>query len=185
MRHFHWLGVLALAGCLGQPAEAQVAPESYGHYAHIWVGAEYANFRPDWGIPRLPGLTVFTDISLFKHYGVEGEARFLTFNKPDGLTQKSYLAGAYYQPVYWHGLTANVKLMIGAGDVTYTSNIGYGSYFDYAPGFDVEYRLAHKWKARFDYEHQFLPSAPNLGPGFPNNGLTPSGYSGGLSYRVF
>jgi hypothetical protein len=180
------LGALcALFALFSCQLEAQVAPAASGRYARIWVGAEYSNFNPDWGIPRLPGYTIFTDIALFRRYGLEGEARILNLTKPDGLTEKSFVAGPYYQAVRWHGLSANVKLLIGVGDVNYTSDIGYGSYFAYAPGAVAEYRVGRRWKARFDYEREYLPAAPNLGPGFPNHGLVPSGYSGGLAYRVF
>jgi hypothetical protein len=133
---------------------------------------------------RLPGIGIYADLNVFQRYGLEGEARFLDFNNPGGLTEKSFLGGPF-ATVYRRGrLSGNVRFVGGAGLVTYTGGIGYGSYFEFATGGNVEYRFAHKLKARFDYEHQWMPSAPGL-PGIPNMGLTPDGYSGGVSYRIF
>ena len=103
----------------------------------------------------------------------------------DGLTEKSYLGGGYYTAYQRRRISANVKFLIGGGLINYTEGIGYGSYFVYVPGGDVEYRLGRKWKARFDYEYQFMPSAPGLPPPIPNHGLTPNGFSGGLAYRIY
>ncbi len=162
----------------------QVAPSSTGEVTHLWAGGEYSNFNPDWGRQRLPGIGIYVDLNLYKRYGIEGEARFLNFTKPGGLTEKSYLGGPY-ATLYRRGrLTASIRFVAGAGLVTYTGGIGYGSYFEFAPGGSIEYRMARKWKARFDYEYQWMPSAPGL-PGIPDNGLTPAGFSGGLAYRVF
>ena len=163
---------------------AQVAPSATGHEPRLWVGVEYSNFNPDWGLVRLPGAGVYGDLSVFNKIGLEGEARFLTFTKPGGLTEKSYLGGPYMTIFQRHKLSANVKFLLGGGLINYSGDIGYGSYLEYAPGANVEYRLARRFKARFDYEYQLIPSAPGL-PGIPDNGINPNGFSGGISYRVF
>ena len=165
-------------------ARSQVAPSAVGGDTRLWVGAEYSNFHPDWGLVRLPGIGIYADLGLFRRYGIEGEARFLNLTKPGGLTEKSYLGGPYATLYRRNKLQANVKFLLGGGLINYTGDIGYGSYVEYAPGVDIEYRLAHRFKARFDYEYQLIPSAPGL-PGIPDNGLRPNGFSGGLSYRIF
>jgi hypothetical protein len=177
---------LLLLACSPLAGDAQVARSVNGPYTHIWAGAEYSNFKPDWGLIRLPGLTAFTQIAFPGRYGLEGEARFFNFTKPDGLTEKSFLGGPYVRALRYNRLSLNARFLVGIGLVTYTSEIGYGSYFDYAPGANLEYRLARKWKARVDYEYQYMPSAPNLGPDFPpSHGMHPRGFSAGLAYRVF
>ncbi len=184
MRHSFLLSLIACVALSSTTVRAQVPRTSTGDLSHLWVGAEYSNFYPDWGIPRLPGLGFYANINLYKRLGAEGEARFFTFTKPGGLTEKNFFFGPNVL-VYQHGrFYGNVRFVAGAGLVTYTNGIGYGSYFAFAPGGNVEYRFARNWKARFDYEHQFLPSAPGL-PGYPDNGLTPAGYSGGISYRIY
>lgn len=179
-----FLLLLACVALFGHSLRAQVAPSVIGGDRHLWAGAEYSNFDPDWGLVRLPGVGIYVDLSLHRRYGLEGEARFLTFTKPGGLTEKSYLGGGYGTLFQRRKLTVNGKFLFGAGLVNYTGGIGYGSYLEYVPGVDVEYRLARKFKARFDYEYQLMPSAPGL-PGIPDNGLKPNGFSGGLSYRIF
>ena len=172
----------ALLGC--HTLSAQVAQAARGNESHLWVGGEYSNYDPDWGIPRLPGVGIYANLGVYRRYGIEGEARFLDFTKPGGLTERSFLGGPF-ATVYRRGkLSVNLRFVAGAGLVNYTGGIGYGSYFEYAPAGNVEYRFARRLKARFDYEYQFMPSAPGL-PGIPDHGLTPHGYSGGVSYRIF
>ena len=183
-----WLLLLtACAAFASMPVRAQVAQSSMGEPQHLWVGGEYLNFRPDWGIPRLPGIGIYADLGQYRRrYGLEGEARFLNFTKPNGLTEKSYLGGPYAN-IWHHGkFTGNVKFLVGGGLVTYTQDLGYGSYFAYVPGGSLEYRLARKLRARVDYEYEFMPSAPGaiLPPG-QSHGLTPQGVGAGVSYRVF
>ncbi len=198
-----FLLLCACAALCCHAAGAQTAPAAVGGEDRLWAGAEYANFSPDWappltlfpgsnapaGITRLPGVTIYANFSLGRRFGLEGEARFLTFTKPGGLSQKSYLGGGYYTAYRRGKLAVNAKFLVGGGFITYSPSpdVGYGSYFAYVPGGNLEYRLARKWKARVDYEYQWMPSAPgNLYlPGVPNDGLRPNGFSAGVSYRVF
>jgi len=194
--------LLACAVLAASPLRAQVAPAAIGGESRLWVGAEYANFSPDWapplaqfpgvvappGITRLPGATVYVDIGPRRRFGLEGEARFFTFTKPGGLTEKSYLGGVYYTAYRRGKLSLDVKFLVGGGLITYSPapEVGYGSYFVYVPGGNLSYRIARKWKARVDYEYQLMPSAPgNLFiPGLPS-GLKPNGFSAGVAYRIF
>ncbi len=184
-----WLVILLGAAVSVLPCQAQVARSATGPSAHFWAGAEYSNYSSDQGSARLPGVTVFADFRLYQRFGLEGEARFLDFTQPGGLTEKSLLTGPFmtiYQRRRWSG---NVKVEAGGGFVHYTPNpntygTAEGSYFEFAPGGDLEYRLARRLKLRGGYEYQFMPSAPNL-PLTPNHGLTPNGFSFGASYRVF
>lgn len=183
MRHWLFLLLIPSVALSCTPVHAQVVRSANGETPHIWVGAEYSNFRPDYGVFRLPGLGIYANTNLIGRFGVEGEARFLNFTKPAGLTQKSFLIGPNATVFHYKHFSGNIRFVGGVGFVTYPNGIGYGSYFEFAPAGDVEYQFSHKWKARFDYEHQFIPSAPGL-PGQPTNGLTPAGYSGGISYRI-
>jgi hypothetical protein len=170
-------------------AFAQVAPATKGGGLELSAGAEYSNFRPDYGSTRLQGIAVFANLDhLFLHnLGVEGEARWLRFNQPAGETQDHYLAGPRYRVIRYHGLSLYAKFLLGGGWITYPGNIGSGSYFAYVPGVTGEYRLNHHWSVRGDYEYQIWPSAPGIAFTYPSpsNGLTPSGFSAGVSYRIF
>lgn len=170
-------------------AFAQVAPAVTGHTLSLSAGAEYSNFRPDYGPNRLGGIGVFVDADrlFLRNLGVEGEARWLHFNQYLGETQAHYLLGPRYRLIRYHGLSAYGKLLLGGGFITYPNKIGSGSYFAYVPGGTVEYRLARHWIVRGDYEYQFWPSAPGIVFTYPrpSNGLTPSGFSVGAAYKIF
>ena len=168
---------------------AQVASATKGGGQGLSVGAEYSNFRPDWGPTRLQGIAVFADLDglFLKNLGAEGEARWLRFNQPYGQTEDNYLIGPRYRLYRHHKFSFFGKFVMGGGFITYPNKIGSGSYFAYAPGGTVEYRLNHRWIVRGDYEYQFWPSAPGLAFTYPNpsRGLTPNGFSGGVSYHLF
>jgi hypothetical protein len=170
-------------------ALAQVAPASRGGGLSLSAGAEYSNFQPDWNPYRLQGIAVFFDADhiLLRNLGVEGEARWLTFNQPKGETEKNYLLGPRYRAWRYHGLSLYAKFLLGGGWITYPGTLGSGSYFAYAPGGTAEYRLSRRWVVRGDYEYQFWPSAPGIAFTYPNpsRGLTPNGFSAGVAYKIF
>jgi hypothetical protein len=80
-------------------ASAQVAPATSGGGPDIWVGAEYSNFKPDYGFNRLSGIAVYGDVNriVLRNLGIEGEARWLHFNQYQGETEANYLAGPRYR----------------------------------------------------------------------------------------
>ena len=165
---------------------AQVAQSASGGEAKLWAGGEFSDFTPDYGSDRLLGAGVIIDFNLTPKMGAVGEARWLRWNNSSdgGETQADYLLGPKYR-VYQHGrFSLNAKLVAGGVWITFPNDIGRGSYFAFAPGGFVDYRLSRKFLLRGDYEYQFLPAAPNI-PGQPNNGLTPHGFSVGVEYRVF
>ena len=163
---------------------AQVAPAAKGGTSPIWVGGEYSNFVPDYGSTNINGLGVIIDFNVLPKLGAIGEARWLRWGGDGGETQSDYLAGAKYRLFKFNRLSFNAKILLGGVWINYPDSIGTGSYFAYAPGGFVDYRLSRKILIRGDYEYQFLPSAPNIPP-FPSNGLTPHGFSIGAEYNLF
>lgn len=170
-------------------ANAQVHETAVGASPHLWVGVEGSDFKTDYNpiAGRLLGIGAYGDYYIKRSFGIEGEARFLDLNKPSGQTQKSFLAGPTGTVYRWHKFSGNVKFLVGVGTINYPYNIGFGSYFELEPGGNVEYRLTSRLKLRGEYDYQFLPSAPGIVITFPrpSNGLTQSGYSGGISYKIF
>jgi opacity protein-like surface antigen len=168
-------------------AFAQVAPATRGGVSTLSVGAEYSNFKPDFVPNRIGGITVFADLDrvFLRNLGFEGEARWLRFDEPLGEHEDHYLIGPRYRLLRYHGLSAYAKFLMGGGFITYPSDIGSGSYFAYAPGGTVEYRLTRRWSVRGDYEYQRWPSAPGPAFPYPSHGLAPNGFSIGASYRLF
>ncbi len=160
----------------------------------VSVGAELSTFNPDWGCTRsspfacwsthLFGVGVVADVNhLVGRVGVEGEARWLHWEgPPDKLSQSNYLAGPRYR-IYGIGkVSFHLKFLVGASHMSSTS-FGTGTYFTLAPGATVEYRLKRRLTARVGYEYQAWPTFSGK-PNIPNNGLTPNGFTAGVSYRL-
>lgn len=165
---------------------AQVAPSVRGGGSTLWVGGEFSNFNPDYGPARLDGVGATVDLNVTPKIGAIGEARWLHWhNAGDGNeTNSDYLVGAKYRLYRFRRFDFNAKFLIGGVWITYPGDIGSGSYFAYAPGAFVDYRLSRKFMIRGGYEYQLLPTAPNI-PGQPDNGLTPNGFTVGVEYKIF
>lgn len=189
------LSLLAAPFLSAAPAAfSQVASSARGGNSTVWVGGEVSYFNPDYGSEDIAGIGVFGDYNITPKLGVEGQMRWLHWhNAVDGQeTQSSYMGGVKYRVFHYHRFSANAKFLLGGVwiDYPYISgtkiSAGSGSYFAYAPGGDVEYRVSSHWAARAGYEYQILPSAPGIAFTYPNpsNGLSPHGFNIGVSYRL-
>ena len=179
---------------------AQSLPSAEGGMS-VWAGAEISTFNPDYGCAesspfscgdhQLIGIAPFVDVDrlFFQKVGVEGELRFLHWRGPGaGITESSYLAGPRVGIVHLRRTVfISGKMLIGDGHLNLPKNsVGAGNYFVFAPGFVSDVRLSKRWAARGEYEYQFwpgfssIPSAYSSGTG----GLTPNGFSVGLSYAL-
>jgi hypothetical protein len=171
---------------------AQSLPSAERSGLSVWAGAEISTFNPDYGCSdsspftcwdnQLLGIAPFVDANhlIFQRLGVEGEARFLPWRGPGGLTQSNYLGGPRVgllqvkRRFFFTG-----KFLMGLGHIDAPNHgAGSGNYFVYAPGAVMDFRLKKRLIARVDYEYQLWPSF--LGGG----GLTPNGFSFGLSYAL-
>ncbi len=192
MRAIKLLPVLLVLLSLVKPAHAQVAEAAVGSDRHLWVGAEGSSFNPDYNhiAGRLTGVGVYGDYLVSHLFGLEGEGRLMDFNKIDGQTQKFVAGGPIVNVYHYRGFIPFVKVLLGAAAITYPYqsgtkiSIGSGSYFAFVPGGGIDYRFNSRFKIRGEYEYELIPSAPGF-PGQPSNGLTPTGYSAGVSYRIF
>lgn len=182
---------------------AQNSQSATGGEASISAGGEMSAFNPDWGCATsspfcandLIGPTAFFDFDMHGKYGLEGEARWLHWHGLGGEVESNYLVGPRYRMFRYGRLSGWFKLVVGGGWIT---TINYpaagslkGSYFLYAPGGTLNYRLTHRLIVRGDYEWQFWPSFAGpptynttTGQVMQNNsGLTPNGFSLGIAYR--
>jgi hypothetical protein len=168
---------------------AQVASSTTGGGFSLSAGAEYSNFQPDWGPNRVTGIAAFGDFDhvFLRRLGAEGEGRWLHWGGHAGETEAMYLLGPRFRFIRWHKFSGYGKFLMGAGLITYPSDIGSGSYFAYVPGGTAEYRLSRHFIIRGDYEYQIWPSAPGIVFTYPNpsSGLTPRGFSAGVAYKIF
>jgi hypothetical protein len=177
--------ILVLSVMMGvATAFGQVAPSTRGGDAAVWIGGEFSSFDSDYdNSSRIVGPGVYGDLNLTHKLGIEGEARWMRWNAYGNQTQSDYLGGVRYRIWKIQKLSLYAKFLVGGVWIRYPLGIGTGSYFAYAPGGIGEYRLTPRLSVRGEYEYQLLPSAPGF-PGLPNNGLTPNGFSVGVSYRV-
>lgn len=180
---------------------AQSFPSAEGRGFSVWVGGEISTFNPDYGCSsaspfscgdhQLLGIGPFIDLNhlVFERIGAEGEARFLHWRGPgSGLTEASYLAGPRFGLMsFRRTLYVSGKVLIGDAHISVPSDpVGSGTYFAYAPGAVADLRITRRVSARADYEYQIWPSfrgiatATTTGKG----GLTPNGFSFGVSYAL-
>lgn len=159
----------------------------------VWTGAEVSMFNPDWGCEsnspfscgsnQLVGVAAFTDVNrLIGRVGLEGEARWLYWaGPPYEVHEASYLAGPRVQIISWRRWSGNVKFLFGGATFSTKYTHGWEGWTAYAPGATVGYRLTPRLMLRGDYEYQRWPGyVGNLG----QHGLTPNGFSVGVSYRI-
>jgi hypothetical protein len=182
---------------------AQSPKSAIGADASLWAGGEVSDFNPDYGCEsNLPfncsndllGATALFDFNVKPKWGAEGEARWLHWNGVGSEQESTYMIGPRYK-VYRHNrYSLWVRFMGGGGWITtpYYPAAGSlkGSYFAYAPGGTVEYRLSRKLMLRADYEFQFWPSfagpttySTTGAPVANGGGLSPNGVSVGVTYR--
>ena len=164
---------------------AQVETSVTGGEGVLWGGGEVSGFNPDYGSDHLLGLGATFDFNFTPKIGMIGEARWLHFHNGGngGETQSDYLLGAKYRVWRYKRLDFDAKFLVGGVWIRFPGDIGTGSYFAYAPGGFVDYRITKRFRARGGYEYQFLPSAPNI-PGQPNDGLQPHGWTVGVEYNI-
>lgn len=189
--------LVAVSLLLSVPLAAQTSPSAEGPAVSYWVGASVSMFNPDYGCPnaspfscwgsQVIGIGPYLDTSslFFGRISAEGEAHFLRWHGPSGLTQDSYLGGPRVRLWRYHSLNVTGKILFGAGSQNVPApNVGTGTYFVYAPGGALNYRFARRLSARVDYEYQSWPGFKGIHSGSGHGGLTPNGFTVGVAYAV-
>lgn len=164
----------------------------------LQAGAEFSAFNPDFycsssspftcgnGFPLLKGVGVFATYNMTQRLGAEAEARWLQWDGVDGQVESNYLVGPRFRAYRWNRFGLWAKFLLGSGLITTEHypdpNTLKGSFFVYAPGGTLEFRLNRRFTARGDYELQKWPGFAVLPP--HNHGLTPTGFSFGVAYRI-
>jgi len=187
--------LVAASILLSVPLAAQTIPAAEGPGITFWIGASVSFFNPDYGcdsnVPftcwehQLIGLGPYVDTNSFLlgRIGAEGEARFLLWHGPQGMTQNSYLGGPRVRLFRHKGWQFSGKFLFGLAHLDVPSpQVGSGNYFAFAPGAAFDYRVARRLSARFDYEYQRWPGFKSQSGG--GGGLTPNGVSIGFSYAL-
>jgi len=191
---------LTLLVAVAQAVTAQVVPSAKGHQLTITVGAMASGFEPDfagnWACggascppslyypvaqaanQPLIGPGAFVDIKFRRWVQLEGEARWLRFNRYLDVHEDDYLAGPKV-PVY-HFWKASLYGKALGGFSRMDMGFGYhGTFTALAFGGGMDIKLTKKISVRaLDGEYQYWPS-------WGNSHLMPYGASAGVSYRIF
>ena len=182
------------------PLAAQVHPAAEGGETgiNLWIGASVSTFNPDYGCTNgspfscwdhhLIGVGPYLDTNyfLFDRVGAEGEVRLMLWHGPATLIENSYLAGPRVRLFRTRDLNLNGKFLVGRASLDVPDHLlGGGSYFAYAPGVAIDYRVAKHIAARVEYEYQRWPAYKSFrGGSSGTGGLTPNGFSFGISYAI-
>lgn len=171
--------ILIAISLLGTPAMmlAQATPTA-SRAGDLQIGGGFSNANTDYLPTRVNGGTAYIDFDFYKHFGVEGEFRFLK-DGPSNIYEKTYEVGGRYSRVYRDRYVPYVKLMYGRGVFNFatngetTANLAYNMF---AGGAGLDYRVLPYLNVRAEFEYQKWMS-------FPPNGLTPSVITIGAAYH--
>ncbi len=159
-------------------SSAQTVPDGYQERIALSAGGTASEYYLQYGQTRLLGVTAFSDVDIWRHYGVEAEARFLEFNQPKNIHAETYLAGPRARlnlgkfQVYGKGL-------IGLGVFHYPYTYGTDNDFVAGGGGGVDYHISPRVHIRLaDFEYQYWPEF-HYGP------MSSFGISAGFRVKIF
>jgi opacity protein-like surface antigen len=177
-------------------ASAQVVPTARKSQFSLTVGGLASAFQPDyawdWALGTdglwypvahssnqpLFGPGAFVDVKFTRWVQLEGEARWLRFNRFEDIHQDNYLIGPrvpvyhfWKATLYGKALAGFSRMDLGGGN--------HGTYTATAFGGGMDVRLTKKISIRaFDGEYQYWPA-------WGNSKIMPYGASAGVSYKIF
>jgi len=189
--------LFAVTAAASVSAHAQVVPSATARGMSIAAGGEVSGFQPDYagnGIPQaapfyngyLAGLGTFVDVKFTPWIQVEGEARWMRWNKPvGGIYEDNYLVGPrlpIYKLHFWKA-TPYAKVLVGYGKLNFEDGNGWGRYTDIAYGGGLDVKVTRRITMKLpDFEYQ---QWPKWSEGAGEYTLFPYGISIGASYRFF
>ena len=179
-RAVYALVLIAVAASLGlaREAAAQVTPSGDAGNFLLSAGGTASGYFLQYGERKMLGVTAFVDVDTIRHFGFEGEGRWLVFNQTESVTTATYLAGprvhmsvGKFQPY--------AKGLVGVGEFNFPYNLARGSYLVVGPGGGVDYRLSKKVSLRIaDFEYDYWPQ-------FTFGAMKSYGISSGIRVRIF
>lgn len=174
---------LSSAGLTALHAQALPAASRFGE---VQVGILGSSYTLDYGDGREKGFTLFADLDLTKHLGVEASYVNASIITPHDIGESGFFVGPRYR--YRFGrFVPYVKGVAGisylkkeqgfnANGTTAGQSASSESYFSYALGGGLDIRATKHIVVRaIDYQYEKWPN-------FPPHGLTPTGFSAGLAY---
>jgi hypothetical protein len=171
---------IVMTACLGlaRTASAQVVFSGDQGGTTLAVGGTASGYQVQYGDQKLLGFAGVVDVDTRRRFGLEAEGRWLLYNNPTQIQDKTWLIGPRYHftrgkwQFYGKGL-------VGEGQFKFPYDYAQGNYLVIAPGGGVDYR----WKRRIsfrlaDVEYQVWPQ-------FTFGSMTSVGVSAGVLYHIF
>lgn len=179
LRAFGILGVVFALICLGGPrrAEAQAAESGDVGAARLAVGGGGSGFTLGYGNRKMLGVTAWVNGDTIRHFGGEGEVRWLDFRQTANVHAETYLGGVRYHLNYGR-IQPYVKALSGLGNFNFSYNYATGRYFVVSGGGGLDYKLNRRWIVRADVEYQDWPQ-------FTFGAMNSVGVNVGLRFRIF
>ncbi|MGA3080484.1 MAG: outer membrane beta-barrel protein [Terracidiphilus sp.] len=149
---------------LGRAAHSQAAPAADAGGMRLSAGGTASGYELGYGQVKIAGASVFVDTDTLRHFGFEGEARWLMVHLPNEQkgpaadeTASTYMAGVRYSR-YYGRLQPYAKGLVGFGEFNYPYNLAKETDLVIAPGGGFDYRLTNRirWRA-VDFEYQIWP----------------------------
>lgn len=135
--------------------------------------------KPDYGQTYIEGLSIYGDLDVTRHLGVEAVYQNASLRTPLDIGENAYLIGPRIRATRGRFIPY-AKFLFGEGIFNYQQ--GYNirasseSHFMYAFGAGVDVRATRRINVRlFDFEYQRWP-------GYGPHGLTPYAVSVGAAY---
>jgi hypothetical protein len=181
------LAIALLAVCLGlgSAALAQAVPAADAGGMRLSAGGTVSGYELGYGQVKILGGSAFVDADTLRHFGIEAEARWLTFHS--AADQKgpaadehasTYLAGLRYSR-YFGRFQPYAKGLVGIGQFNYPYNFAKETDLVVAPGGGVDFRITRRirWRA-VDFEYQIWPN-------FNYGQMSSYGLSSGIRVKIF
>lgn len=177
--------LLAISLGVGPAAHAQTAPSADAGGMRLSAGGTASGYYLQYGAVKVLGGSAFLDADTRRHFGFEGEARWLVVHwkvsdQGSGADENAttYMAGPRYSR-YYGRFQPYVKGLVGIGQFNYPYNFAKETDLVIAAGGGFDYRLSERirWRA-VDFEYQDWPQ-------FHFGQMSSVGVSTGIRVKIF
>jgi len=159
-------------------ARAQVAPSATSGEFRLSAGGTGSGYYLQYGEQKLVGASAFVDADIKRGFGIEGEGRWLEWNKVNDVHVETYSVGLRYH-MNFHRFQPYAKGLIGFSDFNFPFNYAHGHYQTITAGGGVDWRWTRRIRIRAaDVEWQDWPQ-------FTYGSMNSVGISSGIRVGIF
>jgi hypothetical protein len=168
------IAALILLGGVSSHSFAQATATASRRTA-MQIGGGWSFANPDYGGHRTQGWTVYGDLDLSRHWGIEGDIHRSADVTVSRVLTDSYLIGPRYV-FHYKRIDPYAKAILGFGRFKYLDYDTAYTYKIYSLGGGLDLQATNHLNIRaIDFEYQNWP-------GFPPSGLAPTLFTSGAAY---